>query len=379
MIFRSIFLDSQMQIPVLMFDGRSTAGIALWLDDTNHSYCVLKNEEGFASTFAFYHLRVEAAVSLHELTVWLDEHQFFVIHGELAVSQALRFFKQVNQKTPLKQWDKSTVWSTKWLPSIRSVILMTCVFLAGIWGLYRWVLPWGAYKIAKQVPASIALSIDNATLDTLRASSDFQTSLIPVDRQARIRERVIALGLSTSPSTGMPLTTSNQLSFYRINEMGANAFALPGGNVVITDELMSSMTDDQVIAVLAHEFGHVELKHGLRGIITQSSITLFFGFLVGDVSSLLAMAPTLLLAQKYSREFEREADAFAVRTLEAHGQDPRHLIEALYVLEKKHQSDVITESSHAKWIDVLSSHPDVAERVSLIEQTLNTKTNTKKN
>jgi Zn-dependent protease with chaperone function len=373
MIFHSIFLGNQMQIPVLMFDGRSTSGVALWLDVTNHFYCVLKNEEGFSATFAFSRLRVEAAVSLHELTVWLDDHQFFVIHGELAVSQVLRFFNQVHQKTPLKQLDKNTIWNMKWLPTIRWVLVMTCVFLAGIWGIYRWVLPWGAYKIAKQIPASVALSLDKATLDTLRASSDLQASLIPVERQSRIRERVSALGISTSPSTGMPLTSSDQLSFYRVDGMGANAFALPGGNVVITDDLMSAMSDDQVIAVLAHEFGHIELKHGLRGIITQSSITLFFGFLVGDVSSLLAVAPTLLLAQKYSREFEREADAFAVRTLQTHGQDPRRLIEALQVLEKSHQTDVIARSSQAAWIDVLSSHPDVAQRVSLIEKALNTK------
>ena len=91
--------------------------------------------------------------------------------------------------------------------------------------------------------------------------------------------------------------------------------ALPSGTLIVTDAfVMLAANDDEIVSVLAHEAGHVEHHHGLRLVFQNSVVALVITWLVGDVSTLLAAAPTALLQAKYSRDFERDADAYAVCT-----------------------------------------------------------------
>jgi len=110
-------------------------------------------------------------------------------------------------------------------------------------------------------------------------------------------------------------------------DIGANAFALPDGTVVFTDEIVHlAHNDDELLAVFAHEIGHVKYRHGLRATIQGSVLSFAVGMLVGDVSAaadMLAALPLLLTTSSYSRDFEREADANSLVFLDAHNI-PRH-------------------------------------------------------
>jgi Zn-dependent protease with chaperone function len=83
---------------------------------------------------------------------------------------------------------------------------------------------------------------------------------------------------------------------------------------VITDDLVKiAKSDDEIIAVLAHEIGHVRGRHALRQLLQAAGISALAVAVLGDVSSfsaILGAAPALLHA-KHSRDFEREADTFA--------------------------------------------------------------------
>ncbi|MEZ5289434.1 MAG: M48 family metallopeptidase, partial [Vicinamibacterales bacterium] len=141
-----------------------------------------------------------------------------------------------------------------------------------------------------------------------------------------------------------------------------NALALPGGAIVLLDELVTlSANDDEIVAVLAHEVGHVVERHTMRQLLQTSAAGVLLAALVGDVVSVTSYAaalPTFLLNASYSRAFEREADQFAVRALDRMGIDRRRFLEALERLEAQAGSGAVPG-----W---LSTHPGAEERARLI-------------
>ena len=112
-----------------------------------------------------------------------------------------------------------------------------------------------------------------------------------------------------------------RLEFRSSPRLGPNAFALPSGIIVLTDEIVQlSSHDEELMAVLAHEIGHVRGRHALRQMIQAAGISVAAVVLIGDVNSVTALAgaaPALLQARN-SRDFEREADSFARDWLQRH-------------------------------------------------------------
>ena len=115
---------------------------------------------------------------------------------------------------------------------------------------------------------------------------------------------------------------------------GFNAFALPGGSIVVLDGLVENGTDVQVLGVLGHELGHVAERHAMRNVLQTASMGVLAGLLWGDVSGILANAPVLVGTLHHSREFEREADAFAVRFLRASGHGTEPLAQMLEKMQR---------------------------------------------
>ena len=134
--------------------------------------------------------------------------------------------------------------------------------------------------------------------------------------------------------------------------LGANAFALPDNTIYVTDELVElAGTEEEVMAVIFHEIGHVHFRHSLIQMIQDSSISLIFFVLIGgDWINL----PVLLVGNSYSRDHERAADDFAMAELRARGIESARFAE---ILEKMSKSN--GESSP---LSFLSTHPLTEER-----------------
>ena len=101
------------------------------------------------------------------------------------------------------------------------------------------------------------------------------------------------------------------------------------------DQLVElASNDNEVAGVIAHELGHVAYRHGLRQLIQSSVVSFVVGVYFGDVSSMAASFGALALESRYSREFEREADAYAARRLLAAGLGTEPLAAMLESMEK---------------------------------------------
>lgn len=266
-----------------------------------------------------------------------------------------------------------------WMQSWRGVLgamAGTAVFIAAAW---MWGVPWLSATLAGWIPASVERNIGEISLKQLRTLF-LKPSGIPVTEQARIRSKFEALVQRAYPAGDAPAW---QLAFHKSDALGANAFALPGGSIVITDDLVKLLEDvpDATLGVLAHELGHVQNRHGLDLMVRASLVSALVGLVVGDASGFLATVPATLATQAYSRDAERESDAQAAAMLHASGISPAIMatfFERLQQLSERKKADESpspddqggkakktpdAQGDGASLPIAISSHPDTEERI----------------
>jgi predicted Zn-dependent protease len=133
--------------------------------------------------------------------------------------------------------------------------------------------------------------------------------------------------------------------------IGANAFALPSGIIVLTVSGEAGAGGRRGPAVLAQS-GHVRHRHIMRRLLEGSAVALLVAGVTGDVAaatSLAAAAPTLVLQSKFSRDNEREADAYALGLLRRAGIGPQHFGAILARME--------AQAPRGPMLPFLSTHP----------------------
>ena len=142
-----------------------------------------------------------------------------------------------------------------------------------------------------------------------------------------------------------------------------NAFALPGGFIVVTTGLIRQCgTQDELAGVLAHEMAHVTERHSTRRLVGDH----FFAFVLklltggGDIAAIAGSAGKALVSSKFSREAEREADILGVRRLALAGINPEGIALFFEKLPKKE-----AEGSRFGYLD---SHPRMQDRQEYMRQ-----------
>lgn len=161
-----------------------------------------------------------------------------------------------------------------------------------------------------------------------------------------------------------------------LNSPVNNAFAIPGGYVYVTRQLMALMNDEAELAgVLGHEIGHVAAQHGQRrqqaaqrNAIGGTLLQVLTGALLGDsaIGGLLQKGigtGSQLLTLKFSRAQEYEADDLGIRYLASGGYDPRALSTMLAALAAQSNLDARVTGSARSVPEWASTHPDPASRV----------------
>lgn len=249
---------------------------------------------------------------------------------------------------------------TRWEGSMRWVAVATVLFVATLVAAYRYAVPALAAVAADQVPAPVVDLIGRQVLLALDTQVFEPTAVLP-DQQTRLGYRFSHLSFPTVADSA-----DYTIVFRKSDVLGPNAIALPSGTIVVTDALVElAKTDEEIIAVLAHEAGHVVRRHGLRQLFQNSIIALAVTWLIGDVSAIVAAAPTALLQAKYSRDLEREADSYALEALRLNRIPTEHFAA---ILERLEGSAGDAGGITAGALDYLSSHPVTSERIERVRQ-----------
>lgn len=264
----------------------------------------------------------------------------------------LAFGKERHLSTQLTRWERS--W--------KFVLVATVLTIGALFALYRWGLPAAAHLAADLTPAPVIAAIDAGARDTVDRLIFSQSNLGQERKQelSNLFDEIARASGHREP----PL----RLLFRDGGTIGPNAVALPGGTIILTDQLAALIEDDDEIAgVFAHEIGHVNERHSLRQIYRVLGLTFMISLIGGDsgqiVEEVLSQA-VLLESFSYTRAFEASADAYSVRTMEAAGRDP---IAFLDLLDRVYNEFGLDPDAETTWLD---THPGNRDRRKNVERLL---------
>lgn len=148
--------------------------------------------------------------------------------------------------------------------------------------------------------------------------------------------------------------------FHLAADDGVNAFALPGGDIVVNRGLLlATHNPDELAGVLAHEIQHVALRHSVKGVVRGAGLSLLWSLLLGDAGATVAgQAADRLLSLKFSRDAEREADAAGFSLLVERRIDPRGMVNFFASLAAQDAATAVA---------LLATHPASAEREAVLK------------
>jgi Zn-dependent protease with chaperone function len=271
---------------------------------------------------------------------------------------------------------------------------------------YAWGVPWLGRAALVVVPARVDLAIGEAAQQSLQAYL-LLPSQVPAQRQQQVREAFANAVARADPRHELPAYELHFATSATVHDgapagddrkdkekdkespaakdgdkdtthrtrLGPNAFALPGGIVFVTDDMLELLQgrDDVLIGVLAHELGHVKRRHGMRLVVQATVLGAAASLVWGDFSTLLATVPVLLGQNAYSRDFEREADLDAIAMLRANGISPAVMAEMFERLAAKRAALAQAQAAsgaagkggllNGDLGIAFASHPDDAERI----------------
>jgi predicted Zn-dependent protease len=162
------------------------------------------------------------------------------------------------------------------------------------------------------------------------------------------------------------LCNANQIDresirLHLLNAEEVNAFALPGGHIVVyTGLILDCENESELSGVLAHELAHLQLGHIMKKLVKEVGLSVLISMTGGNGSpEMIRHAVKALTSSAYDRSLEQEADLKAVEYLTKSQIDPEGLANFLFRM-------AVSESDIRQQLIWLSTHPGGEERAKAI-------------
>ncbi|MET0636727.1 MAG: M48 family metallopeptidase [Chitinophagaceae bacterium] len=241
-----------------------------------------------------------------------------------------------------KTWEQPT--NNNYRYRFAALLLIIIGFLTG---LYFLLVPFIAGRIASQVSISTEEKFGESIYGALVTDIDTGRSEL-VNRFFR----------------HMNVNTPYRIRITVVNNPMVNAFALPGGRIVIYTGLLDKLRDyPELAALLGHEFTHVQEKHSTRTVFRKVGTSVFLALVVGNtgsVGSVLANKADELSSLGYSRSLEREADLNGLELMRQRQIDHAGFSRLFAQLKTGDGSNNVPE--------FLASHPDLDQRILYVNE-----------
>lgn len=321
----------------LLFDGQHAAAEAVHIEhDARAGSWRIHRSDGNFETIAAMHVSSADDSDRVQSRLALSDGRLI----ELAQPRSGAW--RVRDPSRVGRWIRER--RNAWFSAI--AVLLLPVFILTV------ILPGAVNLVAPRIPMSFEARLGETVLTSVTRSTLRPTSL-PADVQERLRQRFDALAQAAELPTARLLFYSGM----------ANAFALPGGAVVVTDELIGLLGDDHyLVAVLAHELGHVAHRDALRGIATHLIASQLLTVAMSQdelTTKVVDLVASNVLSAQYSQSVERQADRYACELLAKTKQSPAWLGDAFAKfidLGKRYNTDLNSGT-------YTSSHPPTVERI----------------
>ncbi|QND53097.1 M48 family metallopeptidase [Phyllobacterium sp. 628] len=239
-------------------------------------------------------------------------------------------------------------------PRLLLFVFLTFIFAFSI---YRFAVPALVEVAVLVTPPVVPELMSKGALQTLDTTT-FSTTALSAEERSKLSDGFARLTAKSD------LGASHfDLLFRQGGLIGPNAFALPDGTVVITDELVKLADGDteMLLGVLAHEIGHVELNHSLRQLYRAAGVAgliMLIGGDIGDSTHDILVQGGGLLALSYSRAYENAADRHSVELMAKAGYNPEAISRFFALVEDKLNDHSPTS--------MLETHPGTPERRKMV-------------
>ena len=343
---------SNKKIDGVFFNPESSKAETASILIDNKAVSVFKGDE------CLYHLLKVKSVQDNK-SIFLENGSLFVTKEELNAID----LKLLIPKTELilKNLDKFRLKSVV-------IILLTIIVLVIS---YRFLFISFSSTLVYFFPYKWEQKIGEATYKTL-SSTILEKSEIPEKRRTDIREK------SQKIFKHSELYKNPEIKFKKSTILGPNALALPGGPIIITDDLIKLLKDDELIlSVIAHEIAHIKERHSLQQIVEIAGLSSIAWMIFGLDESILeeiAFIGINVWSLKKSRDLEKDADLMALKLLEKTGMSKKSFIQAIeklskyYCLKTKIEKSICVDEIKSGW---LSTHPTGAERLKYLKENIN--------
>jgi predicted Zn-dependent protease len=220
----------------------------------------------------------------------------------------------------------------------------------------------------------ISLTMDDEIALGLQAAPEMAAQFGGLDPDPQMQALVDEIGsriISRSSASEMDY----QYEFHVLNDPETvNAFALPGGQIFITEGLLTRLeNEDQIAGVLGHEVGHVVARHGAEHLAKAGLLQGITGAVIvgaydpenptaSQASAAMAAMVGQLISLKYGRDDELESDRLGVRFLFESGYDPRAMIGVMEILAEA--------SGGGQSVEFFQTHPNPERRIERIEEAI---------
>ena len=267
---------------------------------------------------------------------------------DVTSEEFVRSFKEVFPKISGKNFlEKAADSGWKGIMAIVSLLVISVATL------YFYVVPFFGEMSARFIPQQYEEQLGEVVYGNM-----IQTYTIDSAKTKLVNELVSEIDFQTPYTLKMVVVDVKQ----------KNAFAMPGGHIIIYSGIIDEMKDySELVGLLAHEVSHVNHRHSLRSIFRSLSSYIFISVLLNDVNGVTAVLVENMNSFKnlsYSRKLEEEADKEGLKILYHNKVDPNGMVKLFEVLMK--EGDMLGE------LEFLSSHPLTTKRIEYIEQQIET-------
>jgi Zn-dependent protease with chaperone function len=289
--------------------------------------------------------RLRDQAAQNELVLSLDGQHLarLRVQGAAIIKELEGLAPSLNRRAPIRNKRRLVKWS---LAAVGSVALI-------IFGL----VPLLAAQLALLLPPEGEQALGDATFEQIRSilAQDAERQFVKICEDEDGLDALAAMLTRLDPSEDLPYP----LRVHVLDHKMVNAFALPGGRVILFRGLLDDAANpDEVAAVLAHEIGHVVGRDPTRDALRSAGSIGVLGLLFGDFaggSVVLFMANQLINAS-YSQAAETAADEYAHVLMTDAGLSPAALGTFFARLHEEH-GDESALAAH------FSSHPQMLERI----------------
>ena len=238
--------------------------------------------------------------------------------------------------------------------NVFKVVAYSSIMLIGVVSIYMFVVaPFIAEKAVVLVPKSAEIILGEKMTEPLFATLDIDTA----------KSKIL-----TDFFTEAGFQSEYPIKLYVADESTVNAFAVPGGKIVIYQGILDVFDSwEQLAAVLSHELAHVEKRHSLKQMSRSLSTYLVFSILTSDASGISAVLIENAFMVKdlsNSRSMETEADMAGFKYLQDLSINPTGMIGLFEALQKE---EAMVGENVQKVLKVMSTHPLTDDRIEYLQ------------